>query len=356
MQASWSARRLLGERRRPMPPLAAPLRRSFVVTPLVHMGLGYDDLLLPALVHAGFETRDLVLVARTDANLAWVKRNAPAATVVRLPYKDAREANVVSGLTPHAALLRACDGVGLDVVDMLVSERARPAPSGRHRDELPQPRRRADRGGGGRPRAGARAGRVHRDLRAAHRRAGRAPRRARRVAALDPAAGGALRAADHAAGRDALGAHGPGRLRGRGRRGVPVGLVEGAGPPGGLRAQHEGRDAARDRPAGHRPGARARGRPRPQPAAAAGLGLPQAALAQPGQGAAEPAHLQQPHLGRPASAVRLHAAARAAGVQRRRDGPRLARPDVHRPAARGCVAAVGDRARGQGARALHVAA
>ena len=31
-----------------------------MVTPLVHMGLGYDDLLVPALVHAGFETKDLV--------------------------------------------------------------------------------------------------------------------------------------------------------------------------------------------------------------------------------------------------------------------------------------------------------
>ena len=50
---------------------------SGVVTPLVHMGLGYDDLLVPALVHAGFDTRDLILVVRTDANLAWVRRHAP---------------------------------------------------------------------------------------------------------------------------------------------------------------------------------------------------------------------------------------------------------------------------------------
>lgn len=95
-----------------------------MVTPLVHMGLGYDDLLVPALVHAGFDTRDLVLVARTDANLAWVRRHAPRATVVRLPYREAGEADVVSGLAPHGALRRACDGVGLDVVDLLVSERS----------------------------------------------------------------------------------------------------------------------------------------------------------------------------------------------------------------------------------------
>jgi hypothetical protein len=95
-----------------------------VVTPLVHMGLGYDDLLVPALVHAGFETKDLILVVRTDANLAWVRRHAPRATTVRLPYAAARRANVVSGLAPHAALKRACAGVGLDVLDLLVSERA----------------------------------------------------------------------------------------------------------------------------------------------------------------------------------------------------------------------------------------
>ncbi|EWT01123.1 hypothetical protein N865_11375 [Intrasporangium oryzae NRRL B-24470] len=95
-----------------------------MVTPLVHMGLGYDDLLVPALVHAGFETKDLVLVVRTDANLAWVRRHAPLATIVRLPYAAARKANVVSGLAPHAALKRACAGVGLDVLDLLVSERA----------------------------------------------------------------------------------------------------------------------------------------------------------------------------------------------------------------------------------------
>lgn len=95
-----------------------------MVTPLVHMGLGYDDLLVPALVHAGFETKDLLLVVRTDANLAWVRRHAPAATVVRLPYAEARRANVVSGLAPHGALKRACAGVGLDPLDLLVSERA----------------------------------------------------------------------------------------------------------------------------------------------------------------------------------------------------------------------------------------
>ena len=95
-----------------------------MVTPLVHMGLGYDDLLVPALVHAGFETKDLVLVVRTDANLAWVRRHAPRATTVRLPYAAARKANVVSGLAPHAALKRACAGVGLDPLDLLVSERA----------------------------------------------------------------------------------------------------------------------------------------------------------------------------------------------------------------------------------------
>ncbi|HEU5241861.1 MAG TPA: hypothetical protein VFU25_07605, partial [Ornithinibacter sp.] len=94
------------------------------MTPLVHMGLGYDDLLVPALVHAGFDTRDLILVVRTDANLAWVRRHAPRATTVRLPYAAARKANVVSGLAPHAALKRACAGVGLDVLDLLVSERA----------------------------------------------------------------------------------------------------------------------------------------------------------------------------------------------------------------------------------------
>ncbi|WP_242652746.1 hypothetical protein [Intrasporangium flavum] len=94
------------------------------MTPLVHMGLGYDDLLVPALVHAGFETKDLVLVVRTDANLAWVRRHAPRATTVRLPYAQARKANVVSGLAPHAALKRACAGIGLDPLDLLVSERA----------------------------------------------------------------------------------------------------------------------------------------------------------------------------------------------------------------------------------------
>ncbi|MCG7323091.1 hypothetical protein [Arsenicicoccus bolidensis] len=95
-----------------------------MVTPLVHMGLGYDDLLVPALVHAGFETKDLVMVLRTDANLDWVKRHTPRATVVRLPYREARRADVVSGLSPHGALRRALDGVGLDVHDLLVSERA----------------------------------------------------------------------------------------------------------------------------------------------------------------------------------------------------------------------------------------
>lgn len=95
-----------------------------MVTPLVHLGLGFDDLLVPALVHAGFDTAELVLVARTDANLAWVRRHAPRSTVVRLPYAAARRANVVSGLAPHAALKRACAGVGLDVLDLLVSERA----------------------------------------------------------------------------------------------------------------------------------------------------------------------------------------------------------------------------------------
>jgi hypothetical protein len=88
------------------------------------MGLGYDDLLVPALVHAGFDTRDLILVVRTDANLGWVQRHTPRATVVRLPYADARKANVVTGLAPHAVLRRACAGVGLDVLDLLVSERA----------------------------------------------------------------------------------------------------------------------------------------------------------------------------------------------------------------------------------------
>ena len=95
-----------------------------MVTPLVHMGLGFDDLLVPALVSAGFETRDLILVARTDANLSWAARHAPNATVVRLPYQAARQANVVSGLAPHAALGRAARGVGVDVLDLLVSERA----------------------------------------------------------------------------------------------------------------------------------------------------------------------------------------------------------------------------------------
>ncbi|MDN5768204.1 MAG: hypothetical protein L0H96_21115 [Humibacillus sp.] len=95
-----------------------------MVTPLLHLGLGFDDLLVPALVEAGFETREMVLIARTDANLSWVRKHAPHATVVRLPYAAARKANAVSGLAPHAALKRACAGVGLDVVDLLVSERA----------------------------------------------------------------------------------------------------------------------------------------------------------------------------------------------------------------------------------------
>ncbi|OFE14568.1 hypothetical protein BA895_09415 [Humibacillus sp. DSM 29435] len=95
-----------------------------MVTPLLHLGLGFDDLLVPALVEAGFATRDMVLIARTDANLSWVRKHAPGATVVRLPYAAARRANVVSGLAPHAALKRACGGVGLDILDLLVSERA----------------------------------------------------------------------------------------------------------------------------------------------------------------------------------------------------------------------------------------
>lgn len=95
-----------------------------MVTPLLHLGLGFDDLLVPALVEAGFETREMVLIARTDANLSWVRKHAPRATVVRLPYAAARKANAVSGLAPHAALKRACAGVGLDIVDLLVSERA----------------------------------------------------------------------------------------------------------------------------------------------------------------------------------------------------------------------------------------
>lgn len=95
-----------------------------MVVPLVHMGLGYDDLLVPALVHAGFETKDLILVLRTEANIAWARKHAPRATTVRLPYAEARKANVVSGLAPHGALKRAAAGVGLDVLDLLVSERA----------------------------------------------------------------------------------------------------------------------------------------------------------------------------------------------------------------------------------------
>lgn len=95
-----------------------------MVTPLIHLGLGFDDLLVPALVEAGYATKDLILVARTDGNLSWVRRHAPDATLVRLPYEEARRANVVSGLAPHAALRRAADGVGLSLVDLLVSERA----------------------------------------------------------------------------------------------------------------------------------------------------------------------------------------------------------------------------------------
>ncbi|HET7476234.1 MAG TPA: hypothetical protein VFJ97_09480 [Dermatophilaceae bacterium] len=95
-----------------------------MVTPLIHLGLGFDDLLVPALVEAGYATKDLILVARTDGNLSWVRRHAPDATVVRLPYQQARNANVVSGLAPHAALQRAADGVGMSIVDLLVSERA----------------------------------------------------------------------------------------------------------------------------------------------------------------------------------------------------------------------------------------
>src|SRR6476660_2707851 len=88
------------------------------------MGLGYDDLLVPALVHAGFETKDLVLVVRTDANLAWVPTHAPRATTVRLTSAAVRKTHVVIGLAPHAALYRACAGVGLDTLDLLVSQRA----------------------------------------------------------------------------------------------------------------------------------------------------------------------------------------------------------------------------------------
>jgi len=95
-----------------------------MVTPLVHMGLGFDDLLVPALVSAGFDTRDLILVARTDANLSWAARHAPKATIVRLPYRASRNVNVVSGLAPHAALERAALGAGVDVLDLLLSERA----------------------------------------------------------------------------------------------------------------------------------------------------------------------------------------------------------------------------------------
>ena len=74
-----------------------------MVTPLLHLGLGYDDLLLPALVEAGFRTKDTVLVARTDGNLSWVRRHAPDATVVRLPYAEARGANVITGLAQPVA-------------------------------------------------------------------------------------------------------------------------------------------------------------------------------------------------------------------------------------------------------------
>ncbi len=95
-----------------------------MVTPLVHMGLGYDDLLVPALVHAGFDTKDLILVVSHGRQPRMGQQHAPRATIVRLPYAAAKRANAVSGLTPHAALRTCAEGVGLDVLDLLVSERA----------------------------------------------------------------------------------------------------------------------------------------------------------------------------------------------------------------------------------------
>jgi hypothetical protein len=95
-----------------------------MVTPVVHMGLGWDDLLVPALVEAGFATRDMVLVARTEANLGWARRHAPGAQVVRLPYARARRHNVISGLGVHRRLGAAAAAVGLDPLDLLLCERA----------------------------------------------------------------------------------------------------------------------------------------------------------------------------------------------------------------------------------------
>src|SRR6476659_4976603 len=235
------------------------------------MGLGYDDLLVPALVHAGFETKDLVLVVRTDANLAWVRQHAPRATTVRLPYASARKANVVSGLAPHAALKRACAGVGLDPLDLLVSERA----LRRNRvdtamnflnlaaEELEAA---IEDGGPGHP------PRRPRDLATRHTPPVR-PLRPHRCAEGDHPVG--------AAGRGPLG-----RLR---RPDVHRGLARRARPPDGFRAQPRGRDRPGDLAPRERPHQGVRGRPRRQPAAAEAERLRPAAVAQPRQGAAQPA-------------------------------------------------------------------
>jgi hypothetical protein len=101
--------------------------------PILHMGLGWDDFHLRALLLAGFSTRDLVLVARTRANTAWVRRNAPGAEVVYLPYEEALRTNPVVGTTVRPAFARAARAAGLDPWDVVLSERAlrrRPADVG----------------------------------------------------------------------------------------------------------------------------------------------------------------------------------------------------------------------------------
>ncbi|MFD4993433.1 hypothetical protein ACFWH7_05740 [Cellulosimicrobium cellulans] len=101
--------------------------------PILHMGLGWDDFHLRALVDAGFATKDLVLVARTRANTGWAQRNAPDAEVVYLPYEEALKTNPVVGTTVRPALARAAEGAGLDPWDVVLSERAlrrRPADVG----------------------------------------------------------------------------------------------------------------------------------------------------------------------------------------------------------------------------------
>ncbi len=92
--------------------------------PILHMGLGWDDFHLRALVEAGFETRDVILVARTNANTGWAKRAAPGAEIVYLPYRAALDSNPVVGTTVRPAFRRAARAAGLEPWDVILGERA----------------------------------------------------------------------------------------------------------------------------------------------------------------------------------------------------------------------------------------